>query len=174
METGKAEGGDYHPKPGAADQNPTRKGVTQNRFTKWLSDQGLPSRDIFTATDDEIFAVYREHWNDAHCGELPYLVALPCFDMSINGGPARAIAIFQQASGFAGDPVSFTGDCDGKWGPKTRDAAYRARQDERRWAHRVQNYRLSFYVRIADQPNELPNLRSWVRRVIDFNLKFLA
>ena len=165
QETLAHEGGDYHPKPGAADQNPTRKGITQNTFDSYRTRLGLPTYSVFEMDDTDVYDIYRTYWDSAHCEELPYLVALSCFDMSINAGPSRAIKTFQQAAGFTGP------DVDGVWGPKTRDAAYHARQDEVRWAHRIQTERMAFYTHIAD---DLNNFKSWISRLTQFNKKFLS
>ena len=46
--------------------------------------------------------------------------------------------------------------------------------DERRFAYRMQTARLAFYVDIADKPSEWNELRSWLRRIISFNRKYLS
>lgn len=158
------EGGDYHPLPGASDQNPTHKGVTQSTYDRYCDTEGKPHRSVYDIQDFEVNEIYKKYWDGAHCDSLPQLLALCAFDMSINAGPVHAIKVFQQTMGLV---------VDGEWGPKTEAAAYTARQSEPALAGRYQSYRLLYYVLIADQPNELTSLRSWVRRVVDFNLKHL-
>lgn len=167
------EAGDYHPKPGAADQNPTSDGVTQETYDKYRTKHGLATRSVFDIDPEEHKAIFRDFWMEAHCEDLPTLVSITCFDMAINSGPQRAIAIFQKAMGCDGDIAKYTGQCDGVWGPKTAALAYAARRDEAGFAARYTTERLVWYVRIADQPNELQNLRSWVNRVAKFNREFL-
>jgi lysozyme family protein len=169
----KQEAGDYLGTD-PDDKNVTRKGVTQATYSRWRQRKGLPDRSVLEATDDEIVSVYEEFWKDAHCDDLPTIVAIGCFDMAINGGPRRAIALFQKSAGFAGKPLEYSGDCDGIWGPKTAQAAYLARQDERRWGFRYHTARLAFYLDIADKPSEHNELRSWLRRLIHFNNVYLT
>jgi lysozyme family protein len=104
---------------------------------------------------------------------MPYFVALACFDMAINSGPKRALALFQQAMGFEGDPLRYTGETDGKWGPKTMGAARTATRNEWAAACRYQMVRVMYYHRIADQPSEFNELKSWLSRVNKFNKKYL-
>lgn len=166
------EAGDYHGTD-PDDTNPTRDGVIQETYDRYRTKHGLPEQSVFQMDRDEHKAIFREFWMDAHCEDLPTLVSVTCFDAAINSGPRRAIALFQKAMGCAGDIATYSGECDGKWGPKTAAMAYAARRDEPGFAAAYTTERIIWYVRIADKPSEINELRSWLNRVAKFNKQFL-
>jgi len=69
----------------------TSQGVTQRSFNAWLARHGRPSRDVYTMTDAERDAIYREDFWDKIGGDmLPSGVDALAMDIAVNSGPGRA------------------------------------------------------------------------------------
>lgn len=95
----------------------TSRGITQREYDAWRRLKAQPSRDVWTATDTEIAAIYQgEYWMPL-CDEFPKGVDYLYFDMAVNAGPYRAAVILQRALGVTDD---------GRVGPVTRLALSRA------------------------------------------------
>lgn len=88
----------------------TSRGIIQREYDKWRTAKGMPTADVWHATDEEIATIYHddywEPWGDQFAIGIDYLY----FDMSVNGGPHRAAVILQKSLGVV---------ADGVLGPKT-------------------------------------------------------
>lgn len=87
----------------------TYRGVTQRRFTAWITQNGkFPEldRDVITMTDAELITLAKiGYWNAAHCDDCPERTGCLHFDAAFNHGPANAIGILQRALGVEVDHV---------------------------------------------------------------------
>lgn len=90
----------------------TSRGVTQRVYTAWLRRQGLPSADVWTATDAQVEAIYRAlYWTKAGCDELPAGVDFVVFDGAINSGVGQSIRWLQRSlTGYPGAVDGAVGD----------------------------------------------------------------
>lgn len=95
----------------------TSRGIIQREFTAWLVGQGLPDKDVWTATDDEIKTIYHDEYWNPYCDGFPSGTDYLYFDMAINAGPHRAAILLQRALGVTDD---------GRIGPITRQAVANA------------------------------------------------
>jgi lysozyme family protein len=124
----------------------TRYGIAQ-RFH--------PGVDVEHLTRDEAVAIYRaEYWTPMRCDDLPPAVAFLAFDMAVNPGPSRAVAMLQ---------AELRVEPDGVIGPDTLDAARRAARTELLvglTARRLEHYRQV----VLRHPPEVVNLNGWFRR----------
>lgn len=82
----------------------TAYGITQRVFTAFLRRRGISSRDVYTITQDEKEAIYREqYWSLIKGDELPYGIDLAIFDCAVNSGPTRAVRMAQELLGIRSD-----------------------------------------------------------------------
>lgn len=89
----------------------TSRGILQSEYDKWRAKNSLSPRDVWTADQSEIEAIYKEnYWVPLHCDELESGVDLVVFDSGVNSGISRAAKWLQAA---IGSPV------DGIIGPAT-------------------------------------------------------
>lgn len=110
------EGGKVdHPKdPGGR----TNRGITQRVFSAWLARTGKPNRDVYTITEAEVRAIYREQYWDVVQGDaLPAGVGYVVFDGAVNSGPRQSVKWLQRALG----PL-YDGKVDGVVGSITLQA----------------------------------------------------
>lgn len=91
----------------------TSRGITQREYTAWLAEQGLPDKDVWTATDAEISEIYHDEYWNPYCDNFPTGIDYLYFDMAVNAGPNRAAVLLQRALGVTDD---------GRIGPVTREA----------------------------------------------------
>ncbi|PNG26995.1 glycoside hydrolase family 108 protein [Methylocella silvestris] len=87
----------------------TYKGVTQARYDQFRKSAGLPKRDVRLMSETELQTLYRSgYWDMVGAETLADGVDLSAFDLAVNSGPARAMAILRKAIGGS------TGDTIGK------------------------------------------------------------
>ena len=73
------------------DPKPTRMGITQGTFTRWLKSKQLPLVSVEEITREEAYAIYRdEYWIRAQCPRLPWPIACYHFDGYVNLLPRDA------------------------------------------------------------------------------------
>lgn len=113
----------------------TSRGITQREYDAWRQLKGLPLRDVWTATDDEISTIYHDEYWEPYCDEFPKGVDYLYFDMAVNAGPRRAAILLQRALGV---------NDDGRIGPITRLAVKRA--DPRKLITDYTNSKRAFYL----------------------------
>ena len=95
----------------------TSRGITQREYDAWIREQGRPTADVWTATDDEIATIYRAEYWAPFCDAMPTGIDYLYFDMAVNAGPYRAAVMLQRALGVTDD---------GRIGPITREAVQKA------------------------------------------------
>jgi lysozyme family protein len=84
----------------------TSRGVTQRVYDAWRMKQGKPKRDVYSATADEVKAIYRaQYWSAVQGDSLPIGVDLVLFDGAVNSGPKQSIKWLQAALGLQTDGV---------------------------------------------------------------------
>lgn len=148
----KHEGGFVnHPKdPGGI----TNLGVTKKTWEAWT---GKPATvaDMKALTPEDVRPLYlKNYWVLAGCDSLPEPLALCVFDFAVNAGPSRAVRYLQRLIGVADD---------GKFGPKTRDAAWTFySKNPSEAVKQYQDKRIGYY-------QSLPTFdtfgKGWLRRV---------
>lgn len=128
----------------------TSRGITQREYDAWRKLHDLPERDVWTAADGEVLAIYREHYWNPWCDRLPIGVDYLYFDLAVNAGPYRATKLLQRAIGVADDgifgPVTLLAAT--KVNPKQLIVAYSAAKEK--------------FYRSLHQPRFL---RGWLNRV---------
>lgn len=137
----------------------TSRGVIQREYDAWRREQGLPPRDVWTATDEEIATIYKEEYWDPNCNMLPVGVDYLYFDMAVNAGPNRATKLMQRALGLQED---------GRVGPITRAAMRDA--NARQLIDRYSDVKRAFYIGLH-QPRFT---KGWLNRVRDVRATALA
>lgn len=130
----------------------TSRGITQKEYTAWLAERGLASKDVWTASQDEIEQIYDEEYWQPFCDGLPAGIDYLYFDMAVNAGPYRAAALLQRALGVA---------ADGRIGPVTRQAI--AQADPSALIDQYTEAKRAFYVSLH-QPRFL---KGWLNRCND-------
>lgn len=82
----------------------TDRGVTQRTFDAWQDAHGVPRRDVWTITDAEVAAIYRNaYFAPVHFDDLPRGVGYCVADESANSGPHQAALDLQRALGVTAD-----------------------------------------------------------------------
>ena len=134
----------------------TNKGVTQRTYTNWLSQRGLPERDVKQITDAEVKAIYeKDYWLPPRCNELPSQLDLVQFDTAVNMGVGRAVRFLQAAVGCG---------ADGRYGTETAQAV--ARCEARTTLAAYCEAREAFYRRlVAAKPDLKVFLAGWLNRL---------
>jgi len=135
----------------------TAFGVTQDTYNAWRKKQNLPTADVFTISQNEVAAIYRqEYWDRIHGDDLPSGVDFAVFDFAVNSGVSRAAKYLQAVVGVTQD---------GQIGPATIQAtkAYVAMA--------VTNKRLSFMQSLAIWSTFG---KGWSARIADVKNQILA
>lgn len=136
--------------PGGA----TNKGITQAVYTAYLAALGRPAQSVRFITDQEVEAIYRQHyWQAAHCPALPHTLAIAQFDTAVNMGVGRAIEFLQRSLGVT---------VDRRYGSQT-DAAVK-QCNPSRTLNRYLSLREQFYHRLARQGRQ-KFLQGWLNRL---------
>lgn len=82
----------------------TNRGITQRTFDAWQDAHRLPRRDVWTITEAEAGAIYRNRYFDpVHFDALPAGVGYCVIDESANSGPHQAALDLQRALGVTAD-----------------------------------------------------------------------
>lgn len=127
----------------------TSRGIIQREYNAWRKEKGLMPRDVWTADQSEIEAIYHEEYWLPLCPSLPRAVDYVYFDLAVNAGPGRASITLQRALGVA---------ADGRIGPITRAAV--AAADPYKLVVDFSNVKRAFYQGLH-QPRFL---RGWLNR----------
>lgn len=91
----------------------TSRGITQREYDAIRTEAGLPTQDVWTASDAEIATIYHDEYWEPDCDDMPTAIDYLYFDMKVNAGPYRAAVLLQRALGITDD---------GRIGPITRQA----------------------------------------------------
>lgn len=131
----------------------TSRGITQREYSAWLSEQGMPSEDVWQAPQVQIDTIYHEEYWLPYCDLFPSGTDYLYFDMAVNSGPHEATLILQRALGVA---------ADGRLGPVSREAAANCK-DEADLIAKYTYYKREFYNALH-QPKFL---KGWLKRCDD-------
>ena len=151
-------GGKYTDRP--SDRGgPTKYGITQTTFSRWLAKRVQPYRDVETLTRDEAVKIYlEEYWTVANCSELPTQLRELQFDAAVQHSPRRAVMLLQEAAGVR---------VDGSFGPATLKAVSAMNQDLLFYRYVAARYR--FYGAIINRDRtQLDNICGWMSRMEAF------
>jgi len=77
----------------------TSRGIIQREYTPWRIKRGLPDRDVWLATDDEISAIYLEEYWLPRGPKLHPGVDLVWFNFAVNAGPGEAHKLLLRSIG---------------------------------------------------------------------------
>ena len=78
--------------PGGA----TNLGITQNVYSRWLSDNGMQNKAVRGITRDEAQKIYYErYWLPNITSDMPDLIKLNHFDACVNHGRGHAVKFLQ-------------------------------------------------------------------------------
>jgi len=113
----------------------TSRGIIQREYTSWRRGKGLPTADVWRATDDEIHEIYHSQYWLPWCDQLPTGVDYIAFDMFVNMGMAQGAKLIQRASGV---------EADGHMGLCTLDAIENC-SDKAALIHKISDRRREFY-----------------------------
>lgn len=84
----------------------TNQGVIQREFSAWLRANGKPNRDVFTMTDAERDAIYKQNYGDkVWFDQLPPGVDVIVVDGAINSGVSQSIKWVQRCLGVSATGV---------------------------------------------------------------------
>jgi lysozyme family protein len=135
----------------------TAFGVTQNTYNAWRKKQNLPIVDVFTISQNEVAAIYRqEYWDRIRGDDLPAGVDFAVFDFAVNSGVSKAAKTLQSVVGVTQDGVI---------GPATIQAA------KNYVAMAVTNKRLSFMQSLSIWSTFG---KGWSARIADVKNQILA
>jgi len=135
----------------------TAFGVTQNTYNAWRKKQNLPIVDVFTISQADVAAIYRqEYWDKIRGDDLPSGVDFAVFDFAVNSGVSKAAKTLQSVVGVTQDGVI---------GPATIQAA------KNYVAMAVTNKRLSFMQSLSIWSTFG---RGWSARIADVKNQILA
>lgn len=126
------EGGNSdHPKdPGGR----TSRGIIQRVYNAWRQSKGLPTQDVFLATDAEVTSIYYEQYWSPYGDSLPTGLDLVFFDFCVNAGRQQSVKTLQRALGLP---------ADGMFGVRTKTGVEQA--DIGRLIHAFSEKRRAFY-----------------------------
>lgn len=81
----------------------TSRGIIQREYDAWRLSKGLPTRDVWTATDDEINQIYHDQYWEPWCDGFPIALDYLFFDMDVNMGQHEATLLLQRGLGVIAD-----------------------------------------------------------------------
>lgn len=146
---------------------PTNRGITQNTYDAWQTEQANPTyRKVEYIDEAEVHSIYfQKYWTPGNCSGLAWPVDFVHFDGCVNHGPDTAGVLLQKSiNEFITKQEGDLIHVDGKVGPITLSAAKSAGVfglfNEVLWM------RLEFYRRLVDRDaSQLQFLRNWIRRL---------
>lgn len=81
----------------------TSRGIIQREYDAWRRSKGLVTRDVWTASDDEINSIYHDQYWEPWCDAFPPGLDYLFFDMDVNMGQHEAVLLLQRGLGVAAD-----------------------------------------------------------------------
>jgi lysozyme family protein len=81
----------------------TSRGIIQREYNAYRHHKGLPAKDVWTASDEEVADIYHMSYWLPYCPQMPSGVDLAYFDMAVNAGPHEATILLQRALAVAAD-----------------------------------------------------------------------
>ena len=135
----------------------TAFGITQDTYNAWRKKQNLPTVDVFTISQADVAAIYRqEYWDRIRGDDLPSGVDFAVFDFAVNSGVSRAAKMLQSVVGVTQDGVI---------GPATIEAT------KTYVAMAVTNKRLAFMQSLSIWPTFG---KGWSARIADVKAQIKA
>ena len=135
----------------------TAYGITQDTYDAWRKKQNLPTVDVFTISQADVAAIYRqEYWDRIRGDDLPAGVDFAVFDYAVNSGVSRAAKTLQAVVGVTQD---------GQIGPQTIQAA------KTYVAMAVTNKRLAFMQSLSIWSTFG---KGWAARIADVKAQIIA
>jgi len=147
----------------------TNWGITQATYEAWFG-RPVSVADMRLMPQSTALAIYRSaYWRPAGCDRLPELIRPVVFDMAVNHGPARAIAVLQGALSRIGAKTTI----DGRLGPQTLAKVEEALTGHgARLINAICDQRWAFYRAIvAKDPSQAVFARGWRSRCDSFRQK---
>lgn len=93
--------------PGApSDPHPTLNGVTQETYTQWRTQHGLPDQSVHDMSPSEQTAIYEGYWRACQAATVATYsgpLAVCHFDAAFNAGAHRAALLLQETVGASQD-----------------------------------------------------------------------
>lgn len=131
----------------------TKYGITEVRY---------PKLDIKNLTYDDAIAIYeRDYWPDAKADQLPRPLNMLTYDLCVTSGPKNAFRVLQRAVGTTDD---------GLWGPKTKEASWKACDSTPKMLTAVRLFtekRIAFYQAIVkNDSTQAKFLNGWINRAV--------
>lgn len=77
----------------------TSRGIIQREYTAWRIKHGLPDRDVWSASDDEIRTIYLDEYWLPRGPKLHPGVDLVWFNFAVNAGPGEAYKLLLRSIG---------------------------------------------------------------------------
>lgn len=127
----------------------TSRGIIQREYDRWRTAKKLPTRDVWTATDDEIDAIYHDDYWMPWGDKFPLPIDYMFFDLCVNAGAHRATVLLQRALGITDD---------GHIGPMTLKAIGGA--DPRDLIKKYSDIKRAFYHNL----NQPRFINGWINR----------
>lgn len=81
----------------------TSRGILQREYNAWRELQGEAPKDVWTASEEEIEAIYRTQYWLPYSDPFPRGIDYQFFDMNVNHGMHNATRILQRALGVLDD-----------------------------------------------------------------------
>lgn len=128
----------------------TSRGIIQREYDSWRRMNHLATRDVWTAGEDEIEAIYKTQYWEPYCDRLPAGIDVEYFDMAVISGPHRGALTLQAALGVVQD---------GRIGIVTLETARNS--EYAATITKISALRRSFYRRLGQRRF----LQGWLNRV---------
>lgn len=100
----------------------TAYGVIQREYSSYRRNKGLPVRDVWSITEEEVAEIYHGYWINVKADKMAPGVSFWMFNKGLNTGPAQAAKFLQRGLAKAG---LYKGSIDGQVGKQTLDALER-------------------------------------------------
>lgn len=139
----------------------TSRGITQREYDAWMKEQDRAPRDVWTASNEDVAAIYRSEYWGSICTLLPIGIDYLYFDMAVNAGPDRAARLLQEALAV---------NVDGRIGPVTREAIRHVNPEK--IIERYSTIKANWY-RSLHQPRFLKGWLNRTKAVHDIALKMV-
>lgn len=81
----------------------TSRGIIQREYDAWRKSKGLPIKDVWTASEDEINTIYHDQYWEPWCDNFPSGLDYLFFDMSVNMGYPEAVLLLQRGLNVVAD-----------------------------------------------------------------------
>ena len=142
----------------------TNRGITQRTYDQFRKLRGLSSQDVFDATLQETYEIYRElYWKPSKADQMTLSLAIVHFDTAVLFGVGGSIEFLQEALNVK---------ADGEFGSKTQAAFQSA--NTKSTALKIVDGRIAYHKqRVQAVPSQQVFLQGWINRAEDLR-KFVS